>query len=193
MRKHGFHSGLKVGAHHKGMRRYRHSPWFQEMMGRKGGRIERGEIKYLILDALKEKNRHGYDIMQSIQEKTGGSYRPSPGALYPALQLLEDLEMISSSIEGKRKVYELMGKGREEIEAKGFVTEDIYEDMTQGRDTGWEEFFEKAHTELTMMFRSISRSFRRGKLEADKADEILATIRETAEKVVDVLNDNKSG
>ena len=193
MHKHGFHSGKRDGTHHKGIKRYRHSPWFQEMVGRKGGRIERGEIKYLILDALKEKNRHGYDIIQRILEKTGGTYRPSPGALYPALQLLEDQEMISSSMEGKRRVYELMGKGREEIEAKGFVTEDIYEDMRQGRDSGWEEFFEKAHTELTPMFRSIARSFRGGELEADKADEVLDIVRETAKKVVDVLNNNKYG
>lgn len=193
MHKHRFHSGKRDGARHEGMKRYRHSPWFKEMMGRKEGRIERGEIKYLILDALKEKNRHGYDIMQRIQEKTGGAYRPSPGALYPALQLLENHEMISSSIEGKRKVYELVGKGREEIEAKGFVTEDIYEDMRQGRDSGWEEFFEKANAELTAMFRSVSRSFRRGELEADKADEVLAIIRDTATKVVDVLKNNKPG
>ena len=71
------------------------------MMGRRGPRIERGDIRYLILDTLLEKGRHGYDIMQTIQEKTGGMYLPSSGTLYPALQMLEDLELIFSRKDGK--------------------------------------------------------------------------------------------
>src|SRR4051794_20934907 len=55
-------------------------------------RAERGEVRYLVLDALAAAPRHGYEIMQFIEQRSGGSYRPSPGVVYPTLQLLEELE-----------------------------------------------------------------------------------------------------
>src|ERR1044071_5710680 len=54
-------------------------------------RAERGEIRFLVLDAIKERARHGYEVIQHIEERAGGSYRPSPGVIYPTLQLLEEL------------------------------------------------------------------------------------------------------
>ena len=188
MHKRGFYSGKRGDGHHGGPKKYRHSPWFQEMTGRKGTKIERGEIKYLILDALNEQERHGYDIMQSIEEKSGGLYRPSPGALYPALQMLEDLGMVFSSAQGKRKIYQLTPKGLDEINSKADMLEDIYGDMELIQHSEWENFFEKAHEELSPMFRAVSRSFRRDGLQADKTKKILETIRQTAAKVTKILN-----
>ena len=49
------------------------------MVGRRPRRAERGEVRYLILDAIRDEPRHGYDIMQTLENKTNGAYRPSPG------------------------------------------------------------------------------------------------------------------
>ena len=58
--------------------------------------------------------RHGYEIMLAIEERRGG-IRPSPGSIYPSLQLLEDEEFVTSSEAGGKRVYTLTDKGREHL------------------------------------------------------------------------------
>jgi DNA-binding PadR family transcriptional regulator len=58
---------------------------------------------------------HGYEMLQEIARRTNGLWRPSPGSLYPALQMLEDQKLVrSSDIEGRRQ-FELTGQGRSEV------------------------------------------------------------------------------
>jgi DNA-binding PadR family transcriptional regulator len=76
-----------------------------------GSRTRRGDMKYLVLEALAEGPRHGYEIMTAIEERRG--FRPSPGSVYPTLQMLEDGELVKSEeVEGKR-VYTITEAGRE--------------------------------------------------------------------------------
>jgi len=81
---------------------------------RRGGRMRRGDIRTAVLAILAEEPGHGYEVIQRLEEKTGGAWRPSPGSVYPTLQLLED-EGLARSVErdGKR-VYELTTTGRDE-------------------------------------------------------------------------------
>ena len=167
--------------------RHKHSSWFTEMIARRGPKMVRGETRYLLMDALGEKGRHGYDIMQAIEEKTGGMYRPSPGTVYPVLQALEDLKLISSSVDGNRKVYELTAGGRQELDSKQSLLEDIYEDMNHRPSPEQDDFFEETQEQLTRMLKSISRSFQRGQLNADKVDEIRGVILDAVRNVDAVL------
>lgn len=52
---------------------------------------------------LKEESRHGYQIIKDLEERFKGFYAPSPGSVYPILQMLEDREFVSISKDGKRK------------------------------------------------------------------------------------------
>jgi DNA-binding PadR family transcriptional regulator len=74
--------------------------------------MRRGDIRAAVLAALAEQPRHGYEIIQHLEDQTGGAWRPSAGSIYPTLQLLED-EGLARSVErdGKR-VYELTDAGR---------------------------------------------------------------------------------
>jgi DNA-binding PadR family transcriptional regulator len=75
------------------------------------GESERGSVKYDILAILWDGPRHGYDIMLTIEEKRG--FRPSPGSIYPALQMLEEGDFLTGQdVDGKR-VYTITGKGSE--------------------------------------------------------------------------------
>lgn len=58
---------------------------------------------------------HGYEMLQEIARRTNDLWRPSPGSLYPALQLLEDQELVHSSSTGGRRQFELTAKGRSEL------------------------------------------------------------------------------
>ena len=86
--------------------------------GRGRGRMRRGDIRTAVLAVLNEEPGHGYDVIQRLEDKTDGSWRPSPGSVYPMLQLLAD-EGLARSVErdGKR-VYELTDAGRAETQQR---------------------------------------------------------------------------
>src|SRR5207302_250071 len=81
--------------------------------GGEGGRFfGRGDIKFVLLELLQERPMHAYEMMKALEEKTGGFYTPSPGSIYPTLQMLEDGGMVTSAdVEGK-KVYTITDAGR---------------------------------------------------------------------------------
>lgn len=81
---------------------------------RGGGRdrfFKKGNLQYVILQMLKEESRHGYQIIKDLEERFKGFYAPSPGSVYPILQMLEDREFVSISKDGKKKVYSITEEG----------------------------------------------------------------------------------
>ncbi len=81
----------------------------------RGGRMRRGEIRFALLAALSEEPAHGYEIMQRLEDKSGGAWRPSPGSVYPTLQMLEDEGLVSSTERDGKRVFELTEAGRAEV------------------------------------------------------------------------------
>jgi DNA-binding PadR family transcriptional regulator len=86
--------------------------------GGRGPRARRGDVRAAALLLLAEEPRNGYAIMQAIQERTGGVWRPSPGAVYPALQQLEDEALVRQQDEDGRRVYHLTDAGRTYVEER---------------------------------------------------------------------------
>jgi len=84
-------------------------PWMRH--GRRASFFKRGGLKFLILDLVAEKPRHGYEIIREIEEKSGGLYSPSPGTVYPTLQMLEDMGHVRVKEDEGKKVYELTDEG----------------------------------------------------------------------------------
>ncbi|NLU80008.1 helix-turn-helix transcriptional regulator [Micromonospora sp. HNM0581] len=89
--------------------------------GRGGGGRARGRrpnVRNAVLALLTERPMHGYEMIQEIDSRTGGSWRPSPGSIYPTLQLLEDEGVIVTIEEsgGARKRFTLTGQGHTEAE-----------------------------------------------------------------------------
>ncbi|WP_078955157.1 PadR family transcriptional regulator [Streptomyces griseus] len=84
--------------------------------GRGGGRgrARRGDVRASILALLKDRPMHGYEMIQEIGERSGGAWKPSPGSVYPTLQMLEDEGLIVSESEGGKKLFSLTDAGREE-------------------------------------------------------------------------------
>jgi DNA-binding PadR family transcriptional regulator len=83
----------------------------------RGGKARRGEARYVLLDALSDGPKHGYEIMKLLEERSSGQYSPSPGTVYPTLQYLEDREMVRAHQEAERRVYHLTEAGQAELEA----------------------------------------------------------------------------
>jgi DNA-binding PadR family transcriptional regulator len=84
--------------------------------GRHGGsrRGRRGDVRAAMLALLAEQPMHGYEMIQELDSRTGGIWRPSPGSVYPTLQLLEDEGLIVSEQSEGRKRFTLTDAGREE-------------------------------------------------------------------------------
>ena len=83
--------------------------------GRPGGRTRRGDIRIVLLGALTDGPGHGYELIQRIEQRTDGRWKPSPGSVYPTLQLLEDAEFVTSSQQGDKKVYSITEAGQTEL------------------------------------------------------------------------------
>ena len=76
-----------------------------------GPRARRGDVRIAILALLAEKPMHGYQVIQELSERSGGMWRPSPGSVYPTLQMLEDEGLITADeVEGKR-IFSLTAAG----------------------------------------------------------------------------------
>lgn len=100
----------REGGGHRGRHRI-HEPWEGR---RRGGRMRRGDIRTAVLAVLAEEPGHGYDVIQRLEEKTAGAWRPSPGSVYPMLQLLEDEGLVRSIERDSKRVYEITDLGRNE-------------------------------------------------------------------------------
>ena len=79
--------------------------------GRGGRRGRRGDVRTALLALLSERPMHGYEMIQQLDERTGGIWRPSPGSVYPTLQMLEDEGLVASSKAEGRKLFTLTDEG----------------------------------------------------------------------------------
>jgi DNA-binding PadR family transcriptional regulator len=79
-----------------------------------GRRMRRGHIRTAILISLREEPAHGYEVMRRLEEMSGGLWRPSPGSVYPHLQMLEDEGLVRSTEVSGSRTYTLTDAGQEE-------------------------------------------------------------------------------
>ena len=82
----------------------------------RGRRMRRGDVRAAILLLLEEEPRNGYQLMQVLEQRSDGAWRPSPGSVYPALQLLADEGLIRGETREGGTVYELNDAGRAHVE-----------------------------------------------------------------------------
>src|SRR3989441_7014857 len=97
----------------------------------RGGRRRKwfgaGDMKYVILKLLRDKPRHGYEVMKELEERMHGCYSPSPGTVYPTLQWLEDEGLVRAGDVDGKKVYEITDAGRTFLDEHKDVVEEIFE------------------------------------------------------------------
>jgi DNA-binding PadR family transcriptional regulator len=123
----------------------------------RGRKARRGDIRTAALLLLAEEPRNGYQIMQEVQERSDGVWRPSPGSVYPALAQLEDEGLIRSQESDGRKLFALTDEGRAHVEQRdadkpapweqmsGDVSDEAHELGKLMREVGF-AFFQVMHT-----------------------------------------------
>ena len=88
----------------------------------------------MILKLVKDKPRHGYEVMKELEDQMHGCYSPSPGTVYPTLQWLEDEGLVvAKDVEGK-KVYEITDAGRKFLDEHRDMVDDIFDRVREAVD-----------------------------------------------------------
>ncbi len=119
-------------------------------------RMGRGDVRSAVLTLLAEKPMHGYQLIQEIEERSGGAWKPSPGSVYPTLQLLADEGLIIAKESNGRKTYSLTEEGRPVADA---AAEDSAPWEAQGaRDHVHASGLPKAGIELAQAAAQVGRS-----------------------------------
>ncbi len=127
---------------------------FEKNVG--GTRMGRGDVRAAVLALLAEQPMHGYQIIHEIEERSDGSWKPSPGSVYPTLQLLADEGLISAEESNGRKTYSLTEAGRVEVEAS--ADRDAPWKTSSSRESGGMGALPKAGIELAQAAAQVQRT-----------------------------------
>jgi DNA-binding PadR family transcriptional regulator len=143
-----------------------------------GPRMGRGDVRAAVLSLLAEKPMHGYQIIQEIAERSGGAWKPSPGSVYPTLQLLADEGLISATESNGRKTYSLTEEGRAVADAETATPWDSHGAKEKGRASA----LPKAGIELAQATAQVGRSGTPAQVE-----EAVAVLDEARRKIYSIL------
>jgi DNA-binding PadR family transcriptional regulator len=169
----------------------RGGPWGG--FGRGAGRGERffgrGDLKVVVLELLAEQPRHGYDIIRALEDRARGMYRPSPGSVYPTLQLLEDQGYVTSAQQDGKKIYSITDAGRAYLKEQGSTVDDIRSRVSAGFDAASRPELADLMHELRQLARALFRQGTRGALADPERLRRMRAIIERARNEVEALQD----
>lgn len=151
---------------------------------RRGRMFGHGELRLALLKLLADQPRHGYELIKAIEELTGGDYAPSPGAVYPTLQLLADEGLIEEQGDDTpRKAFAATEAGRAELADKADEVEALFERLTahgEREQRGRSPHLWRAMGNLANVLKHRARA---GKLDQATIDEIVDMIDEMAKRI----------
>jgi len=151
--------------------------------------FERGDLKFVILRLISKRPMHGYEVMKALEEESKGYYRPSPGSVYPTLQMLEDEGYVTVEKREGKKIYTITDEGAAYLADNEDVVDEVFERVEHFTD----RFFGGD-------MRALSRSFSKlAQLTFDQAfqwgaePEDLARMNEILEKAVEDMRATRKG
>jgi DNA-binding MarR family transcriptional regulator len=146
---------------------------------RGGTRAGKGEVRAAVLALLAERPMHGYQIIREIEERSGGSWKPSAGSVYPTLQLLADEGVISAEESNGRKIYSLTESGREEAAGSHHASPWAAAGSTTGAGAG---SLPKAGIELAQAAAQVGRTG-----SAEQVQQAVAVLEEARRRIYSIL------
>lgn len=155
---------------------------------RRGRMFGQGELRLALLALINEEPRHGYELIRAIEDMTGGGYAPSPGAVYPTLQMLEEEGLIKQTRPksdddedtGSKKPFKATKKGRAELEERDDEVEALMDRLGEHGERA-----EKVKQKSPDLFRAMGNlaSVLKNRASAGKMD------KETIDQIVDIIDE----
>jgi DNA-binding PadR family transcriptional regulator len=160
--------------------RFMRGPWRESA-------FQKGDLKYVVLDLIKDKPRHGYEIIRELEELSYGLYTPSPGAVYPTLQMLEEMGYASFIERDGKKVYTITEEGIQFLKERKDLADEVRSQMKHRwsfKNIGRMAMVMKEYHALEHL---LGRGFRN--LDADKAQKIREVLSRTYQDIKAILEE----
>ena len=147
----------------------------------------KGDLKYVILDLLKEKPRYGYEIIRALEERSHGFYTPSAGVVYPTLQMLEEMGYASAAERDGKKIYTITEEGLKFLDER----KDFADEVKSHMKSHWNPKNIGMFAQMMAEFGELARMMghRAKYVEADKMQRIREVISSAAEEIKAILEE----
>lgn len=142
-------------------------------------RARRGEARYLFLDALRDGPKHGYEIIRAFEERSSGRYVPSPGTVYPTLQMLLDIGLVSAEADQDKRVYRLTEAGLAELAEHAEQVEEFWKRFGASDEPGMQTEVSFLRDEVEHLERTIWSGLRHSARSGDL--ELIRGVRQLVE------------
>jgi DNA-binding PadR family transcriptional regulator len=153
---------------------------------RRGSRASRGDIRLAILALLSEQAMHGYQLMREIGTRSEGLWRPSPGAIYPALAQLEDEGLVEPESGGGKRVFRLTADGTRYVEEHRQEIDAVWDSVESDLTDDWYELANTGRQIMQAFFQVVSAGNRR---QIAEATELMA---DTRRKLYRILSEDET-
>jgi DNA-binding PadR family transcriptional regulator len=166
-------------------RSYKHERFFRGFGGESP--FGKGDLKYVILDLLKEKSRYGYEIIRALEERSHGFYTPSPGVVYPTLQMLEEMGYASTTERDGKKIYTITEEGRKFMSEQKDFTDEVKSHMKRQWNPENIGMFAQLMAEFGELARMMGHRARR--VDSGKMKRIREVIASASEEIRAILEE----
>jgi DNA-binding PadR family transcriptional regulator len=170
-----------------GGRRGRGGPFGRHRGGPFGGRGPRmfdpGALRLVVLGLIAEEPRHGYDIIKALEAKFQGSYSPSPGAIYPMLQMLEEADLVASEANGNKRRYSITEQGKAYLQENA---EELSRINAQIDEVSAEEGEISLGDEVREVAKAVFMRLRRGQFTPEQARKVRDILRKMRRDIEDL-------
>lgn len=162
-----------------------------------------GHLRLYLLSLLSESDTgmHGYELIQALGDRFGGTYVPSAGTIYPRLAKLEEDGLVSKVADGRKTVYEITDAGRAELAARAHELDDIESDVTDSVRRLANEVRSSVNNAMRTLRADLASAAREAKTEArsasrttrpDQSDTADSSSRNQVQQAEAVINDFRS-
>jgi DNA-binding PadR family transcriptional regulator len=158
-------------------------PFFQ--FERRSRLFEKGDLKYVILNLLKDKPSHGYEIIRALEELFHGFYTPSAGSVYPTLQMLNDMGYVNAAEHDGKKIYTITDEGKQFLKDQKDIIEKIQNQMKEWWGPGDIGDFHETIHELRHLGRMVGQ--RAHNLGTEKWAKIKEVVTRARHEIEDIL------
>ncbi|QDZ15207.1 PadR family transcriptional regulator [Humibacter ginsenosidimutans] len=134
-----------------------------------------GRLRLYLLSLLDERPMHGYELIQALSDRFGGTYSPSAGTIYPRLSKLEEEGLVTKTTEGRKTVYSITDAGRAELRARASELDDIENEVTDSLRRMADEVRAGVNQAMKSLRADLAAAAREAKREAREAKTAGAT------------------
>ena len=180
---HCMHRAMAAGPAEGGPRgfgRLGRGPFGRHRGGPFGGRgprmFDSGALRLVVLSLIAAEPRHGYDIIKALEDRFQGAYSPSPGAIYPMLQMLEEADLVTSSTQGNKRLYTVTEGGRAFLEQNRAELDKINAQLDEASGDIRESAI---GAEIHALRHALRDKLRNGALTAEQAETLKGILRTT--------------